>query len=373
MPAGPPIPRRSLLLAPLLPAGCSAPGPDARGLLADRGRALLERDLPAAARGYAADDRPALRRHDARALAAGLVEWSVEDVRVAGRDVTGLLRVRVEGEGRAVAGAFRAGWDGELHLAPGAPQPWDLGDVTAERVAGGVVLHVGRTGDVGRQVAADLPAATARVDAVWGPGWPRGTAVVVVPTAADVTRLAGAGDGLDAVAVGLDAALPDGAPAGVRVVLSTERFAALTGQGRTLTLTHELVHVATRATPRPAGAVVPRWLIEGYADHVARLGTDVPAPALAAALLRAPGPPRVPADADFTDPARAQVAYAAAWTLVTSAARAGGTGTVTALVRAVWTGTPVADACPAVLGRSLRDVVATWRADVAADLVGWGP
>ncbi len=365
--------RRSLLLAPLVPAACSAPAPNVPGLLTRRGRALLDRDLPAAARGYATEDREALRRNDSRALAAGLAEWSVQDVEVAGRDVTGLLRVRVDGEGRAVAGAFRAVWDGELHLAPGAPQPWDLGDVTAERVPAGVVLHVGRPGGVGRQVAADLAAATARVDAVWGTDWPRGTAVVVVPTAADVARLAGTGDGLDAVAVGLDAALPDGAPAGVRVVLSTERFAALTERGRTLTLTHELVHVATRATPRPAGAVVPRWLTEGYADHVARLGTDVPATALAAALLQAPGPPRVPQDADFTDPARAQAAYAAAWTLVTSAARTAGTGAVTALVRAVWTGTPVAAACAAALGRPLEDVVATWRADVAADLVGWGP
>lgn len=236
----------------------------------------------------------------------------------------------------------------------------------------GGVGEVGEVGEVGRQVAADLAGATARVDAAWGTGWPRGTAVVVVPTAADVSRFTGAAADLDAVAVGLDAALADGRPAGVRVVLSTERFAALSPLGRTITLTHELVHVATRATARPAGAVVPRWLTEGYADHVARLHRDVPATALAAALLTDPGPPRVPADDDFTDPARAQLAYAAAWTLVTSAARVSGTPAVTALVRAVWTGTPLPDACPQTLGRPLDDVVATWRADVAADLVGWG-
>jgi hypothetical protein len=232
-------------------------------------------------------------------------------------------------------------------------------------------------GEVADQVAADLPDATARVDAAWGWDWPRGTAVVVLPTAAEVTRFAGRDPSgrLDAVAVGLDADLPDGAPAGVRVVLSVERFAALSPLGRTITLTHELVHVATRATPRAADAVVPTWLTEGYADHVARLDRDVPATALAAPLLSAGGVPQVPVDAAFTgsDGAGVQVAYAAAWTLVTSAARVAGTPAVTALVRAVRGGRALDDACRATLGRSFADVVATWRGDVAEDLVGWGP
>jgi hypothetical protein len=46
---------------------------------------------------------------------------------------------------------------------------------------------------------------------------------------------------------------------------------------------------------------------------------------------------------------------------------------VTALVRAVRAGTDLARACPDTLGRSFPEVVATWRADVADDLVGWGP
>ncbi|WP_432562829.1 hypothetical protein [Kineococcus sp. SYSU DK003] len=388
MRAGPSIPRRPLLLLPLALAACSsAPagdgtgdgngtgdgtGDEVRAALDARGRALLAGDLDAAGAGYAAADRDALRRTDGRAVAAGLAEWAVDGVRVSAGQVDGTLRVRVQGEGRAVAGSFRAGWDGRLQAATGAPQPWDLGDVTATVVEGGVVLQVGPGDDVGRQVATDLRGATRRVDAVWGPDWPRGTAVVVVPTAADVAELAaGAGQGLDAVAVGLDADLPDGRPAGVRVLLSTERFAALTQVGRRITLTHELVHVATRAT-RQVG-VVPRWLTEGYADHVARLGEDVPATALAAALLMQPALPQVPADDDFTDAGTLPVAYAAAWTLVTSAARVAGTPAVTALVRAVRAGASVEDACRERLRRDFADVVATWRADVAGHLVGWGP
>jgi hypothetical protein len=396
---GPPPPRRPLLLLPLALAACSPPpaprGPrlpaapgrgEVQRLLDARAAALLAGDLSAAGAGYAPADRAALRVRDGRALAAGLREWAV-DVGAPGPAgaVTGTSRVRVEGEGRAVSGTFRAGWDGRLRTAgDGTPQPWDLGEVAARVVEGGVLLVVGPgTGDaeparqVVEQAAADLGAATARVDAVWGADWPRGTGVVVVPTAAEVARLAGRDPSgqLDAVAVGADAALPDGAPAGVRVVLAVERFAALTPLGRTVTLTHELVHVATRATAAAAGAVVPRWLTEGYADHVARLDRDVPAAALAAPLLAARGTPRVPDDAAFTasDAAAVQLAYAAAWTLVTSAARVAGTPAVTALVRAVRAGTELERACRDALGRPFGEVVATWRADVAGDLVGWGP
>lgn len=388
---GPPLPRRALLLLPPALAACSgptaarAPGrADVQRLLDARAAALLSGDLPAAGAGHAAADRAELRARDARALAAGLAEWAVVVEGTGAGRVTGTSRVRVRGEGRAVAGTFRAGWDGRLRTSEGGtPQPWDLGEVAARVVEGGVVLVVGPgAGDGGtarevvEQVATDLGAATARVDAVWGADWPRGTAVVVVPGPAEVARLTGRpADRLDAVAVGADAALPDGAPAGVRVVLPVQRFAALTPLGRTITLTHELVHVATRATAPAAGAVVPRWLTEGYADHVARLDRDVAASALAAPLLSAGGVPPVPADAAFDspDPAALQLAYAAAWTLVTSAARGSGTPAVTALVRAVRSGTDLERACRDVLGRPFPDVVATWRADVASDLVGWGP
>ncbi|NAZ88252.1 hypothetical protein GTR00_19475, partial [Kineococcus sp. T90] len=299
----------------------------------------------------------------------------------------------------------------------GTPQPWDLGAVSARRVDGGVVLLVhphpaagngeldgeldaGQdAGRVAAGAAADLPAAAARVDAAWGTDWPRGTAVVVVPRARHAARLAGLDPAraaaLDAVAVGEDAALADGAPAGVRVVLVAERFARLTPAGRAATLTHELVHVAARATARPAAPAgdglrpVPRWLAEGYADHVARLGLGVPAAALAAPLLQAVAAgavPAVPADGDFDATGqRLQVAYAAAWTLVASAARTAGTPAVTALHRRLAAapgrgGEPAAPreqrlerACRAALGTGWAQVQRTWRAELRSGLVGWGP
>lgn len=363
-----PVPRRPILAVPLLLLGCGSPDPTPEpvDVLARRSAALVDGDVDAAGRGYVDSARESLRRSDSRAVDAGLVEWAVEDLRGTDR-LQGVLRVRVAGEGRASAGEFVADWDGALRPTGGTAWPWDLGEVTAHVVDGGVVLVVGVSSPISDQARDDLPGATARVDEVWGTDWPRGTGVVVVPTTDDVVRLGGDA-GSDAVAVGLDAVLSDGRPAGVRVVLSTERFGALSAEGRRVTLTHELVHVATRATP--AQGHVPRWLSEGYADHVARLDLDVPATALAEAILGTV--PRVPADEDFTGTDR-QPAYAAAWTLVTSAARNSGTPAVTALVRDVWAGGDVETACPVHLGRSFEDVVTTWRADVASGLVGWGP
>ncbi|WP_432484319.1 hypothetical protein [Kineococcus esterisolvens] len=415
--------------APVAPSrGAAGPGTaDVSRLLAERGRALAVGDVSAAG-AVCAPGSPSgageLRRADTAAVRAGLVSWAVDLQEVAGGRARGRLRVRVAGEGREVAGRFGAalvprdgGWALALPDPACTPQPWDLGEVRAHRVAGGTVLLVrpagfaGATGtgeaggvgeaeqaeEVARRVAADLPGAAARVDAAWGAGRPGGTAVVVVPTTSELARLAGLGPGraaaLDAVAVGEDSALADGAPAGVRVVLAADRCARLTPAGRTATLTHELVHAATRATatarPGPDGTrPVPRWLTEGYADHVARRDLDVPAALLAAPLLEAVAggaSPAPPEDADFDGTGRQlQVAYAAAWTLVTSAARVAGTPAVTVLLRSLSTapelgGAPAAPrgqrldaACRAVLGAGWADVQRTWRADVAAGLVGWG-
>ncbi|NAZ78292.1 hypothetical protein GTQ99_23210, partial [Kineococcus sp. T13] len=281
--------RRALVAAGLLGlAGCTAPARSSRAarpsaadvgdLLARRAAALLAGDPVSAAAVYAPADRERVRRVDARAVGAGLVEWAAEEVRVGADAVEVAVRSRLAGEGRAVRSHVRAGWVREgggwslLLLDGGTPQPWDLGEVRAAVVEGGVVLHPpgplppapgprssgGADGSAGasadaaalaRDAAEDLAAATARVDATWGGDWPRGTAVVVVATSAQAALLAGPGAGaagaFDALAVGQDAQLADGAPAGVRVVLAADRAGRLTRLGRSVTLTHELVHVAT--------------------------------------------------------------------------------------------------------------------------------
>jgi len=407
------------------------------GLLTRRGLALVAgADALTEVHASPADlDR--LRRADARAVVAGVAVWAADVSAVAAGLGAGtfvadaLLRVRVAGEAREVVTRRRTGVarDGDRWVLvpvtePGAPLPWELGDVEAHRAPRGVVLltaHDGElddgapgdgapggtaasataTGDATRgaggalaaELAADLADAARRVDAAWGTDWPRATAVVLPATAADAARLAGVAAqdvaALDALAVGEEADLPDGRPGGVRVVVQPARFPQLTPLGRRVTLTHELVHVATRAATTVAGAgALPRWLVEGFADLVAREGRPLPATALARPLLDAVAagrPVTVPDDAAFgaADAIELQIAYASAWTLVASVARRTAAGAVAGLYRGLASapelgGRPAAapaprlDAgCVRAFGETFDDVRRRWVADVTGGLAGW--
>ncbi len=92
----------------------------------------------------------------------------------------------------------------------------------------------------------------------------------------------------------------DGRATGDRVVLDPDARRRLTPAGRDVVLTHELTHVAVRATV-PGAA--PTWLAEGYADHVGYARADVPDTALLAPLASAvragTAPTRLPTAADL--------------------------------------------------------------------------
>jgi len=398
------------------------------GLLTRRGLALVA-GADALTEVHAAPaELERLSRSDARAVAAGLAVWAADVIAVAPGLGAGtfvaeaLLRVRVDGEDREVVTRRRTGVarDGDRWVLvpvtdPGAPLPWDLGDVEVHRAARGVVLRTGRgdaTGAVGgdgtdgnvtdadadaralaAELAADLADAARRVDAGWGTDWPRATAVVLPASAADAARLAAVAadqvSALDALAVGDEADLPDGHPGGVRVVVQPERFPQLTTLGRRVTLTHELVHVATRAaTTVTTPGALPRWLVEGYADFVARAGRRLEATALARPLLdavAAGSPVVVPDDAAFgaADATALQVAYAAAWTLVASVARRTAAEAVTGLYRGLAAapelgGLPAAapadrldEGCVRAFGETFEEVRRRWVADVTGGLDGW--
>jgi len=409
------------------------------GLLARRGLALVA-GADALTEVHASPaDLERLRRSDARAAAAGVAVWAADVSAVAAGLGAGtfvadaLLRVRVAGEGREVVTRRRTGvardggrWVLVPVTEPGAPLPWELGDVEAHRAPRGVVLLTGDDGGDGQggdgqggdgpgedgtasattsggdpaparalavELAADLADAARRVDARWGTDWPRATAVVLPATPADAARLAGVAAqdvaALDALAVGDEADLADGRPGGVRVVVQPVRFPQLTPLGRRVTLTHELVHVATRAATTVTGAgALPRWLVEGFADFVARLGRPLEATALARPLLDAVAagrPVLVPDDAAFgaADATELQIAYAAGWTLVASVARRTSAEAVTALYRSLAAapelgGLPAAapaarldEGCGRAFGEGFDEVRRRWVADVTGGLHGW--
>ncbi|WP_432546697.1 hypothetical protein [Kineococcus sp. SYSU DK004] len=438
----PPFPRRALLASAgcALVAGCSPSGgagaePElrvehVRRLLRQRADALLTGDLAAAAAPVltrTAAERDLLRLRDGRATAAGPLELAVDVTAltaprtgpggIVGASAHVVVRSRLPGEGRTATTAAVLGLRrdaGRWWLAPGPvdgpAQPWEVGALEVREVPGGAVVLVG-TGapagagvggeagevvrDVAADVAADLADAAARAGAAWGAAPPR-AAVLVAPDAAAAARLTGTSEHraalVDALTTGGRHDLPGGRRGAARVVVQAARFAGLTRTGRRVVLTHELVHVATRAGGSTDPAA-PRWLAEGYADVVARDGRGLDPGALAEPVLRdlhAGAPVDAPADDDFTGApdgapgggeADLQRAHAAAWTLVASAARHHGLPAVTALHHRLTAAdrpatAPAREALLAAawrehLGEEPADALARWRRDLDDRLAGW--
>ncbi|GAB7191206.1 hypothetical protein NUM3379_19130 [Kineococcus sp. NUM-3379] len=372
-------------------------------LLAARGRALVA--------GRAVDVLAGIDRHDplfaasqeaaaAALLDVGVSAWEAEvlGVRPAGRErerelgapavhADVAVRERLAGEELPVrSGAtLTAVLRGRRWLLAGAEGPatglWDSGPLTTHRTGRALVLAAPAAAGLAASVAEVCDDAARRVDAAWGTGWPRRTTVLLPATAAGAARLLDLAPGALAPYAALAAGDASVAGTGVRVVVQPEVFGALSGTGRSVVLTHELVHAAGRAGPGLRGTGgAPRWLVEGGADLVAREGRDLDARELARPLLervRAGEEPRVPADADFApgaDAAGLQVAYAAAWSLCASLARHHGVAAVVQLQRTLaraQAGTGAQEPAARVLGEDLGAAVARWRAEVRSSLVGW--
>ncbi|MEJ5945131.1 hypothetical protein WDZ17_07445 [Pseudokineococcus basanitobsidens] len=276
---------------------------------------------------------------------------------------------------------------------PGRPEPWDLGLVDVVEGERTLVVGTARR-DVLVEQASLGDAAAARVDAVWGTGWPRRTVVVVPADEDQLARLLGrAGtDGLDQVAAlttGADRSSGEpGAEGAVdRVLVNPAALERLGDLGRGVVLTHETTHVAVRAG---AAADAPPWLSEGFAELVAyagptaAAGDDVVAPEVVAADLLAAvregrGPGTLPTAADF-DPTAGDVApaYAGALLAARTVEQRYGRPALLALVRAGTGRAPAADeagageaplpldeAVPQVLGVTLAELEQQWRADLA--------
>ncbi|MER6476409.1 hypothetical protein [Streptomyces filamentosus] len=311
-----------LALAALVGCGTAARPADpalreVQSLLDRHARALLDRDeaawLAAADPSYEAAARTEFRRLADVPLAG----WSY---RVTGVERTGgdRLTARVErghriaghdrgalGAGRVVDLVERGGrWyvTGE-RPAEGAPvRLWEQGTVTAVHGARSLVLGVGqdraRLAEIARLADRAVPA----VDAVWSPAWARRVLVLVPASLDDMGGLLAVDGsqyrGIAAVTTGETDHRAD-APAD-RVIVNPEAYDVLGDFGRQLILTHETVHVATRAHTSPA---TPVWLSEGFADWVAYRDTGrtpaEAAPELRRAVRAGNVPAALPEDADF--------------------------------------------------------------------------
>lgn len=262
-----------------------------------------------------------------------------------------------------------AGWRG----------PWDFGEVVVARGSRSLVLgHPA--------AAAQLPAVAAAVDAalpavtgVWGAQADRQVAVLVPGSreefAALTSRAAITLVDVSAVTVSDQRDPVTGGITGQRVIVNPAAFGALTDLGRRIVLRHELTHVVSAAD---TGERTPRWLVEGFAEYVANLGTGQPTGVAAAELrgdVRAGRlPTTLPTDAAFSGGrgGLAQV-YQQSWLACRLIARQVGPAGLVRFYRAVGTSaepaeTAVATALHSVLQQSTDTFTAQWRAYLETEL-----
>ncbi|GAA4406034.1 hypothetical protein GCM10023168_20330 [Fodinibacter luteus] len=290
-----------------------------------------------------------------------------------------VARVRYVVEGPGSASASGSGWRvvSQGPVGPGASVPWvAMPELQVRRgehavVAGTVSAH--RLAEHVGVVDRALPPLRRQ----WA-GAPDRVLVLAPATPDEADALLGRSSGAGVAPVAATTEGPTG-PAGTatgdRVVLDPSAHARLTPSGRDVVLTHELAHVAVRASVpgRPA-----RWLAEGYADHVGYTRADVPAKRLLEPLVgrvRADGAPSRLPTADDLDPAHGdlEVAYLAAWQAAELVAAEHGENALRRLVVAGSSRGSDADAeaqtdaaLASVLGTTRDELTAAWRQRLAA-------
>lgn len=226
---------------------------------------------------------------------------------------------------------------------------WDLGPVQAVRGERTLVLGTAEVEEL-NQYAGESDQAVTHVDEVWGTQWPRAVVLLVPRTQTEMAHLLGRPDetGLEQIAaVTTGEVRPAGEePSADRVIINPAGFAQLGPLGRQVVLTHEITHVATRAT---ASTDVPIWLSEGFADYVAYRDTGVAASVVAQDLLdevrEGNSPTTLPGTGDF-DPRQGVVAsaYSGAWLAAHMVAERWGEETLVSLYRSMAGGTPEGEA-----------------------------
>lgn len=249
------------------------------------------------------------------------------------------------------------------------PQPWDLEGMRVRRTPQSLVVATGQGSELD-ELLRRADGAARKVAGVWGAVVP---AVWIMPaSSADAERLLGRGPGeLDGLAAATDGPLEPGATAGAdRIVLNPAAWSSLRPEGRDVVMTHELTHVAVRAsTTLP----VPLWLSEGLAEYVAYRSVDVEEKTVAASLIslvRREGlPGHLPGRERFeAGTGSLSAAYAEAWLAVRTLVAAHGEKRVVEFYRAAAGGVSASparlDDPDARADDALRRVLATTTAEV---------
>ncbi|SOD74382.1 hypothetical protein SAMN05892883_3566 [Jatrophihabitans sp. GAS493] len=275
--------------------------------------------------------------------------------------------------------------DSDLADAAGASWHglWDFGKVDAYRGASSLVLAHPKFAGLLTTYAGVVDRAVKAVTAVWGSGWTQEVAVVIPDTQAEMSAVIGNDlvlDQIDAVSVA-DVDNPEvGQLLGQRVVLNPANLEKLSDIGEQIVVRHEVTLIATRPT---VGSQMPTWLIEGFAEYVANLGSGQTTTFAAAELRReiraARLPKALPTSGDFnSENSRIAPVYEESWLACRYIAeRAGEAGllkfyrAVAAAIQAVPAATPdqaVTGALKSLLGLSTAQFVTQWSSYLRAQL-----
>jgi hypothetical protein len=166
-----------------------------------------------------------------------------------------------------------------------------------------------------------------------------------------------------AVTASVDGSLVPSSP--VHVFINPRIFDTLGPRGSQVVISHESTHVATKAP----FAVMPTWLLEGFADYVALAHADIPVSTAASQILaevRQKGAPKhLPTATDLAPTANELGAtYEEAWLANRFISRTFGEPKLVAFYYAVNDGSSAETAFRSVLGTTEAAFVRSWRADV---------
>ena len=273
------------------------------------------------------------------------------------------VTIRFADDGDRVALAGVGGGD---HRAP----LWLSAPVQVRRTAGTLVLAAGTPAQAdgyARRAEAAVPVVRRVL-----PGWRPRLVVEVPASAAALDRTLAAEPGqyanIAAVTTTVDGSVDPDAP--VHVFVNPDVFGRLEPQGAQVVMSHEAVHVATRA----ATSDLPLWLLEGFADYVALRDVDLPLSTTAGQVIRQvrrEGPPaHLPGPAEFdTTTTQLGAAYESAWLACRLLARTGGERALVRLYRLVDGGRELSSSLRATSGLTLGGLTRAWRrslSDLAA-------
>jgi hypothetical protein len=271
-------------------------------------------------------------------------------------------------------GSLRAAADDDPRLTAVRRTIEPFGQLVTEQVPTGdgqeslVVGHPAQRAEIDT-LAGELAAATTAVTGVWGPGWARSAMVVVASNPSEFAALVrSANMPADVAAASVaDPFVPGTQPTGQRVVFSADAGRRLDSDGLRTLLRHELTHIATRAKTVDGA---PQWMLEGFAEFVAHLGTghhfaDI-APTVTTRVRAGDIPRDLPADADFAGTG-AVAAYEQAWSVCAFVADKFDQPRLVELYRRIAAGKQD----PASEDRIMREVLGTSRSDLVADWRSW--